>query len=206
MQTLSLVWAWVHANWAAIGSLAAILIYVWQSQPAAFREHFEKQYPRLVGLIRFAIAMFPAARDAYLAVKHQIVLGQPKSEVLKTDPSVLKTPYRTSADEKTPTSADPKGPTPPAKSGHITAQTLLFFTVGGALCFAAAAVLQACPRYPREACGTPRAFACTAAGEPQVCSPSGQWTVIGDQPCSAQGAQCLIDDAGTAVCAPVGAR
>ena len=191
MQTLSLVWAWIHANWAAIGSLAAILIYVWQSQPAAFREQFEKQYPRLVGLIRFAVAMFPAARDAYLAVKHQIVLGQPKSEVLKT-------PYRTPA--------DPSEPKPPTKSGHITAQTLLFFTVGGALCFAAAAVLQACPRYPREACGTPRAFACTDAGEPQVCSPSGQWTVIGDQPCSAQGAQCLIDDAGTAVCAPVGAR
>jgi hypothetical protein len=60
--------------------------------------------------------------------------------------------------------------------------------------------LSGCPDWQRPACEQPSAFACRS-DQPHYCSPSREWTPIGDEPCSAQGRVCTIDaESGEAFC------
>lgn len=66
------------------------------------------------------------------------------------------------------------------------------------LCLACA--LAGCPNYVRPECPTPGAYSCEG-DQPQYCSPTRERTPIGDEPCSAQGRVCALNDAGVARCA-----
>lgn len=75
--------------------------------------------------------------------------------------------------------------------------------LSGALLVAtlAGAVLVGCPRLPPVSGCTPQSYRCAADGRPQVCSSSQRWQPVGDEPCSAGGAVCVVDR--TAHCAPM---
>lgn len=72
------------------------------------------------------------------------------------------------------------------------------------LSLAAVVALQGCPVWERPACGSPRSYQCVN-DQPHVCSPSQRLTPIGDEPCSAIGGACALDDAGVAHCMAGGA-
>lgn len=62
-------------------------------------------------------------------------------------------------------------------------------------------MVSGCPKWERPRCETPGAFACPG-NHPHYCAPSRELTPIGDEPCSAQGRVCALDDAGVASCEP----
>lgn len=170
---LQQVWQFLVSHQTHIVSALMAFVFVWQSVPKDRRDEWEKQWPRLIGLIRIVVELSPALRGAYEAFYHQIVKGEAKTEVVKRQSSP---------------------PTPPA--APLTA--ILFFVWCSV--FALAIALAGCPVYERETCGTPRAYTCTN-NQPYVCSPSGRWTPVGDTPCSAQGTSvCALNDAGIAYC------
>lgn len=57
-----------------------------------------------------------------------------------------------------------------------------------------------CPRLPPVSGCTAGAYRCTADGRPEVCSSTARWESIGDSPCAASGAVCVVER--TAHCAP----
>lgn len=61
------------------------------------------------------------------------------------------------------------------------------------------AVTAGCPRLPPVSGCTPMAYRCTDTGRPEVCSSTQRWEPIGDEPCAASGAVCVVDR--TAHCA-----
>ena len=65
----------------------------------------------------------------------------------------------------------------------------------------AGALACGCPRLPPVSGCTPRAYRCTDSGRPEVCSSTQRWEPIGDEPCAASGAVCVVDR--TAHCAPM---
>ena len=67
-----------------------------------------------------------------------------------------------------------------------------------ALCVVGA-VVCGCPRLPPVVGCPPLAYRCTDAGRPEVCSSTQRWEPIGDEPCAASGAVCVVDR--TAHCA-----
>lgn len=83
MKTLTELWLLLWSHRAEIAMVVVALTALWQRQPESWRLKMEEQYPRLVGFVRLGIAVWPALRDAYLAIRYQIVLGVPKEEVLR---------------------------------------------------------------------------------------------------------------------------
>ena len=57
------------------------------------------------------------------------------------------------------------------------------------------------PNLPPVAGCTTGAYACVD-GRPVVCSQSSRWEPAGDRTCASVGAVCVVDDGGSAHCAP----
>lgn len=72
---------------------------------------------------------------------------------------------------------------------------VVLVAVGAGVC------TSGCPRLPPVSGCTPQSYRCTESGRPQVCSSTQRWQPIGDEPCSAGGAVCVVDR--TAHCAPM---
>lgn len=92
MNNLSLAWTWLWAHGPHIALVVMTLTAFWQRQPESWRLKVEQDYPRLVGFVRLCIAVWPAVRDAYLAVRYQIIAGVPKEEVLAAKEAENKLP------------------------------------------------------------------------------------------------------------------
>jgi hypothetical protein len=76
--------AWINTHWLQfLSGCGVLLVYLWQSLPTERRTELEQRFPRAVGFVRMLVALMPAVRDAYMAGKFQVVLGQPKAEVIR---------------------------------------------------------------------------------------------------------------------------
>ena len=62
--------------------------------------------------------------------------------------------------------------------------------------------LTGCPNWNRPACPNIGVHQCVS-NQPHFCSPTGELTPSGDEPCSAQHRVCAIDVRGRAHCAPI---
>lgn len=96
-----------------------------------------------------------------------------------------------------------KVPAPIAREGERgTVRVSVMLSLSGAILVAslAGALLAGCPRLPPVSGCAPMAYRCTADGRPEVCSSTQRWEPIGDSPCAASGAVCVVDR--TAHCAP----
>lgn len=91
---------------------------------------------------------------------------------------------------------------PPSDPQRGTVRVGVLVSLSGAILVAtlAGALLTACPRLPPVSGCTAGAYRCTADGRPEVCSSTARWESIGDSPCAASGAVCVVER--TAHCAP----
>ena len=78
MPPLSTVLAWADAYWYAVPLFAAFLGTVWKLVPQAKRDEIEKQFPRVVGLIRLVYTLGPDVVGAWMTLRKQLVEGAPK--------------------------------------------------------------------------------------------------------------------------------
>jgi hypothetical protein len=86
----------------------------------------------------------------------------------------------------------------PSQRGSISLRALFVLLV---FAVALGASLAGCPNWNRPACGHGGQYSCEH-DQPQYCAAAtGELTPIGDEPCSAQGRVCALDDAGVARCA-----
>lgn len=76
----------------------------------------------------------------------------------------------------------------------VTSGLVTFFIV-----LAVSAAVSGCPQWERLRCETPGVYSCVRE-HPYYCAPSRELTPIGDEPCTAQGRVCALDDAGVASC------
>ena len=97
--------------------------------------------------------------------------------------------------------AAPRVPPPTGQSGRASVGAMLALCVAVLCATMVGAVLSGCPRLPPVSGCTPRAYRCTDSGRPEVCSSTQRWEPIGDEPCAASGAVCVVDR--TAHCAPM---
>lgn len=95
-----------------------------------------------------------------------------------------------------------QAPPPPREGERGTVRVSVMLSLSGAILVAclAGAALSGCPRLPPVSGCTPQAYRCTDSGRPEVCSSSQRWEPIGDSPCAASGAVCVVER--TAHCAP----
>lgn len=175
---------WLSSHWTAAWPIvSAVLILVLRSRTPEQWVALGETSPRWQGVIRLlrAVGLDPAKAVAALV---QIVTARAPAA---TPPSPSKVP---------PGPVDHRG-----ERGAVRVGTLV--ALSGALLVAtlAGAVLVGCPRLPPVSGCTPQSYRCAADGRPQVCSSSQRWQPVGDEPCSAGGAVCVVDR--TAHCAPM---
>jgi len=91
-------------------------------------------------------------------------------------------------------------PAPDGQRGSASVRALIVFVVALTVVLPLGAALTGCPNWQRPVCPAPGVYACVA-DQPAVCSPSGEQTPIGDEPCSAQGRVCVLRADGVAYCA-----
>ena len=145
--------------------------------------------PRVQGVIRLlrAVGLDPAKALSALA---QIVTGRAPARAVQI------------ADTIAPP-APSKVPAPIQREDERgTVRVSVLVSLSGAVLVAtlAGALLTACPRLPPVSGCTAGAYRCTADGRPEVCSSTARWESIGDSPCAASGAVCVVER--TAHCAP----
>lgn len=78
MPPLSTLFAWADAYWYAVPLIAAFIGAVWKLVPQEKRDEIEKQFPRIVGLIRLVYTLGPDVVGAWLTLRKQLVEGAPK--------------------------------------------------------------------------------------------------------------------------------
>jgi len=91
-------------------------------------------------------------------------------------------------------------PAPDGQRGSASVRALLALAATLTVALPLGAALTGCPNWQRPVCPAPGVYACVA-DQPAVCSPSGEQTPIGDEPCSAQGRVCVLRADGVAYCA-----
>lgn len=64
------------------------------------------------------------------------------------------------------------------------------------------ALVAGCPNWQRPKCPRAGVHSCVN-DQGHFCAPTGELTPVGDEPCSAQGRVCALDDAGISYCARV---
>lgn len=78
MPSLSQIVATLDAYWYAFAAAVIFLGAVWRSLPVETRDKIERSFPRFVGFVRLAIAIFPDLVNAFRAFRIQILAGEPK--------------------------------------------------------------------------------------------------------------------------------
>jgi len=78
MPPLSTLLAWADAHWYALPLIAAFLGTIWKLVPQAKRDEIEKQFPRIVGLIRLVYTLGPDVMGAWMTLRKQLVEGAQK--------------------------------------------------------------------------------------------------------------------------------
>lgn len=78
MPPLSSLLAALDAYWYAFVAAVIFLGAVWRSLPVDLRDKIERSFPRIVGFVRLAIAIFPDLVNAFRAFRIQIIAGEPK--------------------------------------------------------------------------------------------------------------------------------
>ena len=78
MPPLSSLIAALDADWYAFVAAVIFLGAVWRSLPVDLRDRIERSFPRIVGFVRLAIAIFPDLVNAFRAFRIQIIAGEPK--------------------------------------------------------------------------------------------------------------------------------
>lgn len=78
MPPLSTLLAWADAYWYAVPLIAAFIGAVWKLVPQEKRDEIEKQFPRIVGLIRLVYTLGPDVMGAWMTLRKQLVEGAPK--------------------------------------------------------------------------------------------------------------------------------
>jgi hypothetical protein len=82
-------------------------------------------------------------------------------------------------------------------AGMAAASSLMTCFIALGVC----ALVSGCPQWERPRCPTPGVYSCVRE-HPYYCAPSRELTPMGDEPCTAQGRVCALDDAGRASCEP----
>ena len=185
-STQLLDWIASHAT-AAWPIISAALILVLRSRTPEQWVALGERSPRVQGVVRLlrAVGLDPAkAVSALVQIVTARVPSRPVAEITPPSPSKV-------------VPVDHRG-----ERGSVRVGTLV--AISGAMIVAVAvvvggALLTGCPRLPPVAGCTPRAYRCTDTGRPEVCSSTQRWEPIGDEPCSASGAVCVVDR--TAHCA-----
>lgn len=181
---------WLSSHWtAAWPVVSGVLVLVLRSRTPEQWVALGERSPRLQGGVRLlrAVGLDPAkAVSALVQIVTARVPERPAAAV--TPPSQSKVP---------PGPVDHRGERGAVRVGTLVALSgalivVIAAVVGGAL-------LSGCPRLPPVSGCTPRAYRCTESGRPEVCSSTQRWEPIGDEPCSASGAVCVVDR--TAHCA-----
>lgn len=78
MPSLTQVLAFANTYWYALPFVAAFVGAVWKLVPQEKRDAIEKQFPRVVGLIRLLYTIGPDVVGAWMTLRKQIVEGAPK--------------------------------------------------------------------------------------------------------------------------------
>lgn len=78
MPPLSTLLAWADAYWYALPLVAGFVGFVWKLVPQDKRDAFEREFPRIVGLVRLAYTIGPDLVGAWLTLRTQLVAGAPK--------------------------------------------------------------------------------------------------------------------------------
>ena len=167
--------------------LSALLLVALRSRTPEQWVALGETSPRWQGVIRLlrAVGLDPAKA---LSALGQIVTGRAPARAVQIADTVQR------ATQAPPPPSDPQ-------RGAVRVGALLAICGGVLLATLAGAVLTGCPRLPPVSGCTPRAYRCTDSGRPEVCSSSQRWEPIGDEPCGASGAVCVVDR--TAHCAPM---
>lgn len=61
--------------------VGATLAFAWKLVPTETRDAFERQHPRIAGVIRIVVALWPSIVDAGRAASVQVAQGKPKADV-----------------------------------------------------------------------------------------------------------------------------
>lgn len=179
-------WLSAHAT-AAWPIVSALLIVALRARSPEAWVALGESSPRWQGVIRLlrAIGLDPVKA---LAALGQIVTGRAPASAVRLADTVA--PRETQA--------------PPApregERGRATVGALAM-TAAVLLCLVGlGALLSGCPRLPPVSGCTAGVYRCTDDGRPEVCSSTARWEPIGDSPCAASGAVCVVER--TAHCAP----
>ena len=177
-------------------------------------------HPELAVVAAGALLSIPGAVYALVKTAYQAITGRPAKgpawtvldvvvEVLPNLPGAINRVVRGAglpsifAPPAAPPPAPSKVPAPIQREGERgTVRVSVLVSLSGAVLVAtlAGALLTACPRLPPVSGCTAGAYRCTADGRPEVCSSTARWESIGDSPCAASGAVCVVER--TAHCAP----
>lgn len=184
-MTAQTILDWLSSHWtAAWPVVSGVLVLVLRSRTPEQWVALGERSPRLQGLVRLlrAVGLDPAkAVSALVQIVTARVPERPVPVITPPSPSKV-------------VAVDHRGERGAVRVGTLVALSgalLLAVTVG--------AVLAGCPRLPPVSGCTPRAYRCADTGRPEVCSSTQRWEPIGDEPCSASGAVCVVDR--TAHCA-----
>lgn len=165
MPPLSTLLAALDAYWYVLVAVVIFLGAVWRSLPVELRDKIERSFPRIVGFVRLAIAIFPDLVNAFRAFRIQIVAGEPKRGA---------------------------APEAPAKREGFVLLDVLSRAFVFAVSLALALQLSGCPLPKPDEC-TPAATRCSPQGRPQRCSTAQRWwSEPASQPCAATGYSCCL--------------
>lgn len=141
-----------------------------------------------------------APKDGAGSVK--LPFSDPKDPGAMEDLARLRRAVEAIGQSAAPLMRETQAPPPPREGERGTVRVSVLVSLSGAVLVAtlAGALLTACPRLPPVSGCTAGAYRCTADGRPEVCSSTARWEPIGDSPCAASGAVCVVER--TAHCAP----
>lgn len=182
-MTSSQILDWLSSHWSAAWPIvSALLIVALRARTPEEWVALGERSPRVQGALRLlrAVGLDPVKA---LSALSQIVTGR--------------------APERSRRIADTVAPPAPREGERGTVRVGALLVISGAVIVAtlAGALLTGCPRLPPVVGCTPLAYRCTDSGRPEVCSSTQRWEPIGDEPCGAAGAVCVVDR--TAHCAPI---
>jgi len=187
-MTVSQIVQWITDHAAALWPVvSALLLVVLRAHTPDEWVALGERSPRAQGVIRLlrAVGLDPAKA---LSALSQIVTGRAPARSLAMADALA--PRETQAP-----------PPPSGQSGRATLDVVALLVAVALVLAGLGAVLCGCPRLPPVVGCTPMAYRCTPAGRPEVCSSTQRWEPIGDEPCAAGGAVCVVDR--TAHCAPM---